>query len=171
MGLYYNRYLDELGNHYLRKANETLKCIQCEITHNKREAILMESPNWDLHKSNISETVIMINSSLITDNGKGIYHFSRDMRQSNNLFHYVFQDDTIERNKYGGFDVRLPYVWQYNENFTHSVYMDNNTWMNNRDLILSIDGHYAEVNITRTKFNNNFCKDGLLSIGAWKKSC
>ncbi|XP_045480313.1 protein bark beetle isoform X1 [Harmonia axyridis] len=169
MGLYYNRYLDELGNHYLRKANETLKCIFCDISHNKREAILIESPNWDLHKSNISETVIMINNSLITDNGQGIYHFSRDMRQSNNLFHYVLQHDTIERNKYGGFDIRLPYVWQYNENFTHSVFMDNNTWTNNKDLIINIDGHYAEVNITRTKFNNNYCKSGLLSIKGMEK--
>ncbi|KAL3267568.1 hypothetical protein HHI36_011686 [Cryptolaemus montrouzieri] len=169
MGLFYNRYLDELGNHYLRKSNETLKFIHCDISHNQREAFRIESPNWDLHRSNISETVIMVNNSLITDNGRGFFHFSRDMRQSNNLFHYVLQDDTIERNKYGGFDIRLPYVWQYNENFTHSVYIDNNTWTNNKDLIVSIDGHYAVVNITRTKFNNNNCKNGLLAIRGMEK--
>lgn len=96
---YYNRYLDELGNHFLRKANESMVFVNCEISHNEHEAIFVHSPNWDLHKSNLSEVTVMLNKTLITDNGKGIYHFSRDMRASNNLFHYIFQDNTIERNK------------------------------------------------------------------------
>ncbi|OWR46233.1 Neurotrypsin [Danaus plexippus plexippus] len=129
---YYNRYLNELGDHFLRKANETIKLINCEIAHNKEEAVYINTPFWDIHESNVTEITIMVNNSLITDNGKGIYHFARDLRSSNNIYHYVMQDNTIERNKYGGFDVSLPYVWQYNENFTHSIYMNNNTWRNNQ---------------------------------------
>ncbi|XP_063914202.1 protein bark beetle isoform X2 [Zophobas morio] len=166
---YYNRYLDELGNHFLRKANESFQFINCEISHNQNEAIFVHSPHWDLHRSNISEIVIMINNSLITDNGKGFYHFSRDMRSSNNIFHYVLQDDTVERNKAGGFDIHLPYVWQYNENFTHSVYMDNNTWMHNQKFGFNVDGHFAVVNITRNIFNDNNCASGLISIGGMEK--
>jgi len=37
----------------------------------------VHSPFWDVHYSNISEVTVMINSSLITDNGRGIYQFSR----------------------------------------------------------------------------------------------
>jgi hypothetical protein len=166
---YYNRYLNELGDHFLRKANESLQFISCEISHNHNEAIFVHSPHWDLHRSNISEVVIMINNSLITDNGKGVYQFSRDMRSSNNLFHYIMQDDTVERNKAGGFVVNLPYVWQYNENFTHSVYMDNNTWTNNKKFSFNVDGHFAVVNITKNRFSENSCASGLISIGGMEK--
>ncbi|KAK9738697.1 Scavenger receptor cysteine-rich domain [Popillia japonica] len=166
---YYNRYLNELGDHFLRKANETLKIISSEISHNHREAMFVHSPHWDLHKSNISETVFMINKTLITDNGGGIFHFSRDMRASNNLFHYILEDDTIERNGADGFHINLPYVWQYNENFTHSVYMSNNTWRNNRNFKIIIDGHFAIVNITRSLFSNNQCNQGLLSMRGMEK--
>lgn len=161
---YYNRYLNELGDHFLRKANESLIFINSEISHSSKEALFVHSPHWDLHRSNISEITFMINNTLIIDNGKGIFHFSRDMRASNNLFHYILQDNTIERNKAGGFDISLPYVWQYNENFTHSVYMNNITWRENKDFGISIDGHYAAVNITRSLFTNNQCKLSLISI-------
>ncbi|XP_013178489.1 PREDICTED: uncharacterized protein LOC106125730 isoform X1 [Papilio xuthus] len=167
--LYYNRYLNELGDHFLRKANETIKLFNCEIAHNKEEAIFVNTPYWDIHESNITEITIMVNNSLITDNGRGIYHFARDLRSSNNLYHYVLQDNTIERNKYGGFDVSLPYVWQYNENFTHSIFMYNNTWRNNQKFELVIDGHFAEVNITKNIFTDNFCKNGLITIRGMEK--
>lgn len=166
---YYNRYLNELGDHFLRNSNETLKIINSDISHNRREAMFVHSPHWDLHRSNISETVFMINKTLITDNGGGIYHFSRDMRASNNLFHYILQDDTIERNAADGFHVNLPYVWQYNENFTHSVYMNNNTWRNNKNFEIIVDGHFAIVNITRNLFSDNYCNQGLLSLRGMEK--
>ncbi|KAK5644294.1 hypothetical protein RI129_008139 [Pyrocoelia pectoralis] len=166
---FYNRYLNELGDHFLRKTNETMKFLHCEISHNKLEAIYLHSPHWDLHQSNISEITIMLNNTLITDNGHGIYHFSRDMRFSNNLFHYILQDDTIERNGKIGFSINLPYVWQYNENFTHSVYMHNNTWRNNKDFAIVIDGHFAIVNITKNVFMENSCKNSLLAIKGMEK--
>ncbi|XP_038215102.1 protein bark beetle isoform X2 [Zerene cesonia] len=167
--LYYNRYLNELGDHFLRKANETIKITNCEIAHNKEEAIYINTPFWDIHESNITEITLMINGSLITDNGRGIYHFARDLRSSNNLYHYVLQDNTFERNMFGGFDISLPYVWQYNENFTHSVYMHNNTWRNNYNFAVVIDGHFAEVNLTKNIFTDNVCRYGLLSIRGMEK--
>lgn len=166
---FYNRYNNELGDHYLRKANETIKIINCEISHNINEAMFVYSPFWDIHSSNISEIRIMINGSLITDNGKGIYHFSRDMRSANNLFHYVLQDNSIERNNYGGFEVNFPYVWQYNENFTHSIYMSNNTWRDNKNFEMIVDGHFALINITRNVFTDNHCKNGLIAINGMEK--
>ncbi|KAJ2949950.1 hypothetical protein O0L34_g11275 [Tuta absoluta] len=167
--LYYNRYLNELGDHFLRKANESIKIFSSEIAHNKEEAIYVNTPFWDIHDSNITEITIMVNSSLITDNGKGFYHFARDLRSSNNLYHYILQDNTVERNRNGGFDISLPYVWQYNENFTHSVFMYNNTWRNNQQFGLVIDGHFAEVNITKNIFTDNNCKTGLVSIRGMEK--
>lgn len=166
---YYNRYLTEHEDHYLRKANESIQLIGCDISHNQEEAIHVHSPFWDIHRSNLSEITITINNSLITDNGKGIYQFSRDMRSSNNLFHWILFDNSIERNLGGGFDVALPYVWQYNENYTHSFFLSNNTWRDNRNFAFVIDGHFAALNLTKNIFDKNQCKTGLISIRGMEK--
>lgn len=166
---YYNLYLDDRGNHNLRKANESIQFVNCEISHNTEEAIFIHSPHWNVFQSNLSEISIHINNSLITDNGKGILQFSRDMRHSNNLFHWILQDSTIERNLGGGFQVALPYVWQYNENFTHSLYFDNNTWQNNEQFAFVVDGHFANLNMTNNQFDGNRCKKGLISIRGMEK--
>ncbi|XP_012531769.1 protein bark beetle [Monomorium pharaonis] len=166
---YYNRYLNEIGDHFLRKANETIQLIGCEISHNYEEAIYVYSPHWNIFQSNLSEISIHINNSLITDNGKGIYQFSRDARHSNNLFHWIMQDSTIERNHGGGFEVLLPDVWQYNENFTHSLYFGNNTWRNNEQFSFIVDGHFAHLNISYNRFDSNRCKTGLISVRGMEK--
>ncbi|EFN78073.1 Lysyl oxidase-like protein 4 [Harpegnathos saltator] len=166
---YYNRYLNEIGDYFLRKANETIQLVDCEISHNREEAVYVYSPYWNIYQSNISEISIHINSSLITDNGKGIHQFSRDARHSNNLFHWIMQDSTVERNHGGGFEVLLPDVWQYNENFTHSLYFGNNTWRNNEHFGFVVDGHFAHLNISYNRFDSNRCKTGLISVRGMEK--
>jgi hypothetical protein len=169
MAQYYNWYLNDVGDHFLRNANETIKLVNCEVSHNMEEAIFIYAPYWDIHTSNISEITFMINSTLITDNGKGITQFSRDLRSSNNLFHWVLQDNTIERNGNGGFHVSLPYVWQYNENFTHSFFLTNNTFRNNKNFRFVVDGHFAILNMTSNVFDSNLCKAGLISVRGMEK--
>lgn len=166
---YFNRYLNELGDHFLRKANESIQILDCHISHNTEEAILVRSPYWDIYHSNLSEVTFMINRTNIVENGKGIRQFSRDLRSSNNLFHWILQDNTIELNKGSGFDVSLPYVWQYNENFTHTLFFDNNTWRSNQQFAFIIDGHFAKLNVTNNVFVDNNCKNGLISIRGMEK--
>ncbi|KAH8284441.1 hypothetical protein KR018_012401 [Drosophila ironensis] len=105
-GIYYNRYIGDNGEYYLRKANESIKLINSELSFNEREAILIRSPYWDVISSNISEVTLHVNSSLISQNGHGIRQMSKDLRSSNNLFHYVIQDTTVEQNTHGGFQVK-----------------------------------------------------------------
>ncbi|KAJ4447016.1 hypothetical protein ANN_09004 [Periplaneta americana] len=166
---FYNRYLNEIGDHFLRKSNESIQLFGCDISYNYEEAVFVHSPFWDVHHSNISEITIMINNSIITDNRRGIHQFSRDLRSSNNLFHWILRDNTIERNNRGGFDVSLPYVWQYNENFTHSLYIKNNTWRNNKQFAFVVDGHFAQMNLTHNVFEDNQCKSGLISVRGMEK--
>ncbi|KAK2577430.1 hypothetical protein KPH14_003537 [Odynerus spinipes] len=166
---YYNRHLDELGDHFLRKANETIQFIGCEISHNQEEAIYVHSPHWNIYETNLSEIAIHLNDTLITDNGKGILQFSRDARHSNNLFHWIMQDSTIERNRGGGFEVTLPDVWQYNENFTHTLYFGNNTWRDNDQFSFVVDGHFATLNVSHNRWDGNRCKNGLISIRGMEK--
>ncbi|KFB47778.1 AGAP009143-PA-like protein [Anopheles sinensis] len=168
-GTYYNRYLGESSELYLRKANESIKLVNCEISHNREEALFIHSPFWDVHVSNISEITIHINNSLIRDNGRGVRQFSKDLRSSNNLFHYVLQDTTVESNSNGGLELSLPYVWQYNENFTHSVFLGNGTWARNRKFGILIDGHYAAINISSNIFTENVCAQGLIGFRGMEK--
>jgi hypothetical protein len=65
----------------------------------------------------------MFNKTKFLDNGRGIFQYSKDLRDSNNLYHWVLRENTFERNLGEGLDIMLPYVWQYNENFTHTVHM------------------------------------------------
>ena len=73
----------------------------------------------------------MINRTRFTDNGRGIFQYSKDLRDSNNLYHWVLRENIFERNFGGGMDIALPYVWQYNENYTHTVHIDSNHFANN----------------------------------------
>lgn len=66
--------------------------------------------------------------------------------------------NVIDRNAGGGFEVTLPYVWSYNENYTHSVVLENNTWSFNDDMAFILDGHYAQLNMSGNIFQNNTCK-------------
>lgn len=169
MATYYNRYLGEKSEVYLRKSNESIKLVNCEISYNRNEAFFIHAPFWDVHESNISEITFHINSSTVMDNGRGLRQFSKDLRSSNNLFHYVLQDTVVERNSLGGLEISLPYVWQYNENFTHSIFLGNNTWTRNEKFGIVIDGHYAGVNITGNTFSDNHCQNGLIAFKGMEK--
>ena len=81
---------------------------------------LLQKP---IFKFNISEITYMFNKTKFIDNGRGIFQYSKDLRDSNNLYHWVLRENTFERNMGEGLDIMLPYVWQYNENFTHTVHM------------------------------------------------
>ncbi|CAK9186760.1 unnamed protein product, partial [Ilex paraguariensis] len=167
---YYNSYQSEFGDHYLRKSNETLCIVDCDISYNQHEVLLVQSNSLILDKSNMSETTIIINGTTISKNGRGLRHFSRDLRNSNNLFHWYMYKNVIDRNAGGGFEVTLPYVWSYNENYTHSVVLENNTWSFNDDMAFILDGHYAQLNMSGNIFQNNTCKHGLISIRGMEKS-
>ena len=56
-----------------------------------------------------------------------------------------------ENNDGGGFDVNLPYVWQYDENFTHTVHIDSNNFQSNKDFGITVAGHFARVYIVNSE--------------------
>lgn len=86
----------------------------------------------------------------------------RDQMNSNNLFHWHMHKNLIDQNTGGGFEIMLPYVWSYNENYTHTVVLGNNTMEFNKNFAFIIDGHYAQVNLTNNQFQNNICKGTLV---------
>ena len=66
-------------------------------------------------------------------------------------------------------DVSLPYVWQYNENYTHTVHVDSNRMIKNKDFGLTISGHFARVYIVNNTIADNFCHDGLIALRGMEK--
>jgi len=168
--LHYNLFLSPDGNHhYLRKANETIQLIGCEITQNKAEAIHIHTPFRDVGRHPLAEIKYMMNYTTIAENAKAVVQSSRDLRDSNNLFHWILQNVTMRNNRAGGFDVRLPYVWQYNENYTHSVYVNQSHFHANRQFGIVIGGHFARANITDSVFEDNEAAPGLISLRGMEK--
>ena len=82
----------------------------------------------------------MINRTRFSDNQEGIFQYSKDLGDSNIIYHWGLRENIFEQNKGGGFDVSFPYVWHYNENFTHTVHIDSNSYAKTRilDLILQV---------------------------------
>jgi len=75
--IHYNRYENEYGDLYLRKANETIEVIRSDISFNRGEAFHAYTPFREIYASNISEITVTINSTTITDNEKVIVQYSK----------------------------------------------------------------------------------------------
>ena len=168
MAVHYNRYLGHDSQVYLRKANESVEIFDSEISSNK-EAIYIFTPFRELNQFNVSEITYMINRTVFTDNEGGIFQYSRDLRDSNNIYHWVLRENKFDMNREGGLDIALPYVWQYNENHTHTVHIDSNSFHKNKRFGLHIRGHFARVYIFNNTVTENSCEEGLISMSGMEK--
>lgn len=95
--------------------------------------------------------------------------FPRDVRESNNLFNWILEDVVMQNNGGGGINLVLPYVWQYSENFTHTVYVNASTFVSNAQFGFQVDGHFARINVTYSKFEQNTCHKGVMSLKGMEK--
>lgn len=169
-----NHYNRDIGPdeafYYHRYSNETIHLLKNTIRDSQRYAILVSSPLWDPLTSSLAEIVYNLTGNQISNNQGGISHYSRDLRSSNNLFHWII-NKTEFNNNHGGIDLRLPYVWDYNENYTHSVVLINSTLKSNRNFKLRIDGHFARFNASWNTVESNECSsgEGVFTIGGMEK--
>ena len=167
---HYNRDIGDRGEYYHRYSNETISLRHNAISRSRGESMLIQSPFYDPCETQLAEINYTLIDNQLFDNSRGVVQFSRDIRNSNNLFHWHLAGTLFENNQNSGIVLRLPYVWQYNENFTHSIVMDNNTIFRNHDFQLLIDGHYSRVNLTNNLFKENHCRDGLLRVTGMEKA-
>jgi len=87
--VHYNRFLSPNGHHYLRKANETIQVVGCEISAHRAEAVRVDTPFRDVGRYPLAEVKYVINYTTVSDNQWAIVQSSRDLRDSNNLFHWI----------------------------------------------------------------------------------
>lgn len=68
------------GQYYLRALNETIHLLDCDISYNKNEGLLVheiEPLSFPFANFNKSHIHIVVNNSIIADNGKIINHYSK----------------------------------------------------------------------------------------------
>ncbi len=152
----------------MRKANESIEIFDSEVSSNKK-AFFAFTPFRELNQFNVSEITYMFNRTKFTDNEEGIYQYSKDLRDSNNIYHWVLRENIFEGNQGVGLDVALPYVWHYNENYTHTVHIDSNIFSGNNEFGLHVSGHFARVYIVNNSLSDNICQDGLISLSGMEK--
>lgn len=166
---HYNRDIGHDGNFYNRHSNETIIMVNNNFVENTQEAIFVDTPIYDPTDYSLAEINYTLINNKFTANNKGILHQDRNYRSSNNLFHWVLNGSSFENNENGGVIIRLPYVWKYNENFTHTVVIHNNSFRGNRNFEFVIDGYFARMNMSHNDFRDNFCRFGLVTIGGMEK--
>ena len=167
---HYNRDIGFKNEFYHRHSNETILVSDCIIEQSSKEAFFVNSPFYDPLQFSIAEINFTIIDSKIVKNDRGIVQYSRDIRNSNNLFHWVLNRTKVSQNNGPALLLRLPYVWQYNENFTHSIQIFDNDFSENRNFEFTIDGHYANINMTGNRFADNRCREGLIKISGMEKA-
>ncbi|XP_022702857.1 protein bark beetle-like isoform X3 [Varroa jacobsoni] len=156
------------GEFYNRYSNESIYFSNNLVRESRKQAIYVSTPHWDPLRHQLAEINYTLVDNHLTKNLGGIIsQYSRDIRSSNNLYHWTLVNCTLADNQ-GGVLIRLPYVLHYNENFTHSVVFDGNSYRDNRCGI-QVDGHFARVNITRNQLMGNQCPKGVLTIGGMEK--
>ena len=166
---HYNRDVGDHDEYFHRHSNETIFLSKSLIEKSVREAIFVNSPFYDPLEVSLAEINFTLVDNQIKHNNKGIIQYSRDIRNSNNLFHWIMNRTEISENEGTALLIRLPYVWQYNENFTHSISIHDNTIHRNKNFEFKIDGHYARFNMTNNSFRDNTCANGLITISGMEK--
>ncbi|RWS09858.1 uncharacterized protein B4U79_09122 [Dinothrombium tinctorium] len=166
---HYNREISDNNDFYHRYDNETILLSENVIDSNLAESVYVNSPFYDPLNFSLAEINYTLINNRLENNNQGIMQYSRDIRNSNNLFHWVINDSLITENLNGGIVLRLPYAWQFNENYTHSITINNNIFTHNKNFELSIDGHFARFNFTNNTMKENLCKSGLITISGMEK--
>ena len=167
---HYNKDQTHFGEQYFhRYDNETFIIKDNSFEYNQQEALYVNSLIYDPTYNRISEINYTLIRNEFRNNRRAIVHESNNVGNSNNLFHWTLNMSKIENSVDGGFHLQLPYCWQYNENYTHTINVHNNTFLKNKNFEFSIDGHFARFNMSRNVFRENSCKVGLATIAGMEK--
>lgn len=159
-----------------RFANETTNITNNIFDLNHFSCISVSSDNYEPSQENTignlipaSEIHYNILANQIQRNRDGIRQFNRDLRQAHNVFHWSINDTLFQGNRGGGINIVLPYFWRYDRNLSHTIEINNNTFLRNNLHELVIDGHFVIMNMTKNVFRENKCKTGLISLMGMEK--
>ena len=147
---------------------------------NKDDALVAESgyqmfdlvPNIKIGP--IGRMNVTFEDNIFTDNYGGIRGLYRYQEYSNSLWHYEIRNNKFSQNQQGGLKLLLPRISRYAlrhhwENISHSINIMGNEFSSNRLFVISIDGYYAEMNLTKNTFLDNKCRIGMVKLSGTEK--
>ena len=108
------------------------------------------------------------------NNFGGIRSIYRYHEYSNSLWHYEIRNNRVINNKQSFLKLYLPRIYRFAtknsyENTSHTIILRNNEFSNNDLFEISIDGYYAQLNITKNLFIDNKCRIGLFKLAGTEK--
>ncbi|RNA26979.1 bark beetle isoform X1 [Brachionus plicatilis] len=163
-----------------RVYNLTFHEINSLTESNKDDSLIAESgyqiydlvPN--VKKGPLSRINITFENCIFDSNFGGIRSIYRYHEYSNSIFNYEIRNNKFTNNHQSILKIFLPRLYRYAikkhyQNLTHTFNIRNNQFSFNSLFELSIDGHYAQINMTKNLFTDNQCRLGLVKLSGSEK--
>lgn len=118
---------------------------------------------------------VTLEQSVLVNNYGGIRALYRYHEYSNTLWHYEIRNNKFSQNKQSVLRLLLPRIYRFAvrgrdwANVSHSVNLRSNEFSLNSLFEISIDGYYAQMNITKNLFYENECRIGLFKVSGTEK--
>ena len=168
------------GTFYQRAINFTIHEMHNLNEPRKDDVIISESgfqmydlvPN--IKNGPIGRINITIEQSLFINNYGGIRALYRYHEHSNTLWHYEIRNNKFQNNKQSILRLYLPRIYRFALrldwiNQSHTINIRNNEFSRNTLFEMSIDGYYAQMNLTKNLFQDNVCRQGLVRLSGTEK--
>lgn len=178
---HYNNPSNEKLEIFHRVAMEELRFTKVDIKENQMEAMYIPSltkyhehliPTQEemTRPERLGQITYTLNQCTIQNNGRAIIADHNHVDFSNNVWKWNVLTTAVKDNKYGGLEIELPRVNDIREkNKFHSVQINQSTFENNKDFAFTINGYYADVEVSFGKFVNNVCRRGLILMAGMEK--
>lgn len=147
---------------------------------NKDDSLIAESgyqiydlvPN--VKKGPLSRINITFENSIFENNFGGIRSIYRYHEYSNSIFNYEIRNNKFTSNQQSILKIFLPRLYRFAikkhfQNLTHTINIRNNQFSSNSLFSLTIDGYYAQINMTKNLFTENQCRLGLIKFAGSEK--
>lgn len=178
---HYNNPSNEKLEIFHRVAEEEIRFTKVDIKENQMEAMYIPSltkyhehliPTQEemTRPERLGQITYVLDQCTVQNNGKAIIADHNHVDFSNNVWKWKIQASSVRDNKYGGLEVELPRVNDIREkNKWHSVQVNQSTFENNKNFAFTVNGYYADVEVSYCRFADNVCRRGLVLLGGMEK--
>lgn len=166
----FNQRVNNMSIHYMHTLFES----------NKDDLLIAESGYqlFDLmpraKRGPLGRMNITFEQNVCLENYAGLRALYRYYEYSNTLWHFEIRNNRYINNQQSFLKLLLPRIDRHSvkliwENVTHTINMRSNEFSRNRLFGISIDGYYAQINITKNLFADNHCRLGLIKSSGTEK--
>lgn len=151
------------------------------ISESNKDDLLIAESGYQIYdlvpnvkRGPLSRINITFENCICELNYGGIRSIYRYHEYSNSIFNYEIRNNKFSNNYQSMLRVFLPRTYRFaskkdHHNLSHTLNIRNNQFSFNSLFALSIDGYYAQINITKNQFNDNQCRVGLVKMSGSEK--